>query len=327
MTKILYYNYFITKKGVRTNASIIPLLDYILSLKPDLNLRERNIYHNKVFERILLNKVHTPHKHEISHTIDSDSCIVTFSRKRRKNPYVSDDGSDEYEQIPENRKVLELATALIIPRKNLILLQKNRHSVSINLIKKYLSEFLSDDFSVEFIPITQPSKFEEIKKSKSISKVEFVFDTQTLGSMIRNETIPEEDSVYSQAVKAQYSAAKSFTAPDTIISFSNGRLRNRINKNKMINFIEFILLIDKNEDSPLKKIKVKYIPEFSKTTEVDLVNDGLKTFDLELTDNGGEHVGNNICKAYYDTPGNRTDDLNINLLSYDLDDKTDFIQY
>ena len=209
----------------------------------------------------------------------------------------------------------------------MILLQKNRHSVSINLIKKYLSEFLSDDFSVEFIPITQPSKFEEIKKSKSISKVEFVFDTQTLGSMIRNETIPEEDSVYSQAVKAQYSAAKSFTAPDTIISFSNGRLRNRINKNKMINFIEFILLIDKNEDSPLKKIKVKYIPEFSKTTEVDLVNDGLKTFDLELTDNGGEHVGNNICKAYYDTPENRTDDLNINLLSYDLDYKTDFIQY
>ena len=45
MTKVLYYNYFITKKGIRTNASIIPLLDYILSLKPDLNLRERNIYH------------------------------------------------------------------------------------------------------------------------------------------------------------------------------------------------------------------------------------------------------------------------------------------
>ena len=95
----------------------------------------------------------------------------------------------------------------------------------------------------------------------------------------------------------------------------------------MIEFIEFILLIDKNEDSPLKKIKVKYTPESSKATEVDLVSDGLKTFDLELTDNGGEHVGNAICKAYYDTPGNRTDDLKIELLSYDLDDKTDFIRY
>ena len=95
----------------------------------------------------------------------------------------------------------------------------------------------------------------------------------------------------------------------------------------MIEFIEFILLIDRNEDSPLKKIKVKYTPESSKTTEVDLVNDGLKTFDLELTDNGGEYVGNTICKAYYDTPRNRTDDLKIDLLSYDLDDKTDFIRY
>lgn len=326
MTKILYYNYFITKDGKRTNASIIPLLDYILTLKPDLNLRERNIYHNKVNERILLNKIHIPHKHEIIHTIDNNSRIVTFSRKRRKNPYVSDDGSDEYEQMSADRKVLELATALIIPGENLILLQKNTNSVSINLIKKYLSEFLNNDISVEFVPITQSGKFDEIKKSKSISKVEFVFDTQTLGSMIRNETIPEEGSVYSQAVKAQYSVAESFTAPDTIISFSNGYFRNRINKNEMIKFIEFILLLDKNDDNPLKKIKIKYTPESSKITEVDLVNDGLKTFDLELNDNGGEYVGNNICKAYYDTPVNRADKLNIELLAYKLKDKTDFIQ-
>ena len=89
MTKILYYNYFINKNNNKTNASIVPLLDHIIKLPPRLGDREKEITLNGSTERILLTEIHTPDKGLINQNINSDMKLITFARKRKKNPYVA----------------------------------------------------------------------------------------------------------------------------------------------------------------------------------------------------------------------------------------------
>ena len=59
--------------------------------------------------------------------------------------------------------------------------------------------------------------------------------------------------------------------------------------------------------------------------EVDLVADGILSFNITLDSNGGEYVGNNICKTYYDTHQNLYKEEKRPLKEYVLDIKNDFI--
>ena len=325
MTKILYYNYFIKKGNTKTNASLIPLLEHINSLAPSLGEREKDIYINGKLERILLTEIHSPLKNEINNIIDSKARIITFSRKRKNNPYIADDGSDQYTQIPENRKILELATALIIPRKNLILLQRNIHSTSIKIISKYLSEFLNDSFTLQFTPIKTDNKLDDILHSKYISKIELKFSTEKLTESIGTIEQKKFDSVFVELVESQSKVANVTGSPDTHITFSNGLTRNSLKIDETINFINFIRNITP-EDSPLKSIKIKYKPSpTKKVQEIDLVVDGIRSFDIHLDSNGGEYVGNCICKAYYDNPYNLYNEEFNTLVHYDFISQSDFI--
>lgn len=325
MTKILYYNYFIKKGNIKTNASLIPLLEHIFSLSPNLGEREKEIYINGKLERILLTEIHTPLKNEINNIIDSEAKIITFSRKRKNNPYIADDGSDQYIQIPENRKILELATALIIPSKNLILLQRNIHSTSIKIISKYLSEFLNDSFTLQFTPIKTDNKLDDILHSKYISKIELKFSTEKLNESIGAIEQKKFDSVFVELVESQSKVANLTGSPDTNITFSNGLTRSSLKIDETINFINFIKNINP-EDSPLKSIKIKYKPSpFKKVQEIDLVVDGIRFFEIQLDSNGGEYVGNCICKTYYDISSNHYNKVFKELFHYELISQSDFI--
>lgn len=328
MTKILYYNYFIIKEGNCTNASIIPLLEHILSLEPKLDSREKEIAINGKLERVLLTEIHSPSKIEINNTVDSDAKIITFSRKRKKNPYVANDGSDKYEQIPESRKVLELATALVIPRKNLILLQRNIHSTSIKLISRYLSEFLNDDITIKFEPVTTNNDLNDVLNSKLISRIEFKFSTEKLSEIMENvEDLKHTpaDSVFVELLELQNKAAGITKSPETSICFSKGRFHTTLSIEESVKMIRFIQAINP-DDSPLKSIKIKYKSHtLGAMKEVDLVADGILSFNITLDSNGGEYVGNNICKTYYDTHQNLYKEEKRPLKEYVLDIKNDFI--
>lgn len=328
MTKILYYNYFITKKGKQTSASIIPLLEHILSLEPKLGSREKEIIINGNLERVLLTEIHSPSKIEINKTVDSDAKIITFSRKRKKNPYVANDGSDQYEQIPESRKVLELATALVIPRKNLILLQRNIHSTSIKLISRYLSEFLNDDLTIKFEPVVTNNNLNDVLNSKIISKIEFKFSTEKLSEIIENIQNIQKDntnSVFVELLELQNKVADITNSPETSLCFSKGRLHTTLSVEESVKMIRFIQAINP-DDSPLKSIKIRYKSHvLGVMKEVDLVADGILSFDITLDSNGGEYVGNNICKAYYDNQQNLYKEQKRQLKKYILDVQNDFI--
>ena len=325
MTKILYYNYFIKKGNIKTNASLIPLLEHIFSLSPNLGEREKEIYINGKLERILLTEIHTPLKNEINNIIDSEAKIITFSRKRKNNPYIADDGSDQYIQIPENRKILELATALIIPSKNLILLQRNIHSTSIKIISKYLSEFLNDSFTLQFTPIKTDNKLDDILHSKYISKIELKFSTEKLNESIGAIEQKKFDSVFVELVESQSKVANLTGSPDTNITFSNGLTRSSLKIDETINFINFIKNINP-EDSPLKSIKIKYKPSpFKKVQEIDLVVDGIRFFEIQLDSNGGEYAGNCICRTYYDMSSSHYNKVFKELFHYELISQSDFI--
>lgn len=327
MTKILYYNYFINKNNNKTNASIVPLLDHILKLPPTLGHREKEILLNGSTERILLTEIHTPDKGLINQNINSDMKLITFARKRKKNPYVANDGSDAYEQISIDKKVLELATALIIPGKNLILLQRNIHSTTIKAISKYLSEFTNDDIDIKFEPINIDKKINDVLNSKYISKLEFKFSTEKLSQIIGNINKKNTNSVFVELLEVQNKMANITASPDTTVSFSNGRFRNSLNTEESINFIKFIQAICP-DDSPLINIKVKYkTTNYGKIKEVDLAADGIRSFSIDLESNSGKDVGNSIFKEYFTNPNNIYDEQLENLENYNLDNKTDFIQY
>lgn len=318
MTKILYYNYFINKNNNKTTASIVPLLEHIIKLPPTLGDREKEIPLNGSMERILLTEIHTPDKGLINQNINSDMKLITFARKRKKNPYVANDGSDAYEQIPTESKVLELATALIIPEKNLILLQRNIHSTTIKAISRYLSEFTNNDIDIKFEPINSDKKINDVLNSKYISRLEFKFSTEKLSQIIGNINKKNVNSVFVELLEVQNKMANTTNSPDTTISFSNGRFRNSLNTEESINFIKFIQAINPY-DSPLINIKVRYKPTpYDKIKEVDLVTDGIRSFSIDLDSNSGEYVGNSIFKEYFTNPNNIYDEQLENLESYTL---------
>ena len=90
----------------------------------------------------------------------------------------------------------------------------------------------------------------------------------------------------------------------------------------MIRFIQAI----NPDDSPLKSIKIKYKSHtLGVMKEVDLVADGILSFNITLDSNGGEYVGNNICKTYYDTHQSLYKEEKRPLKEYVLDIKNDFI--
>ena len=55
--------------------------------------------------------------------------------------------------------------------------------------------------------------------------------------------------------------------------------------------------------------------------------DGIRSFSIDLESNSGKDVGNSIFKEYFTNPNNIYDEQLENLENYNLDNKTDFIQY
>lgn len=334
MAKILYYRYYITKNGERTNADLLDLLDHIKKLPPKYGMREKGISYKGREEKLLLNNIIIPDKDKTNNTIHDKTRILVFSRKRKEKPYVTKDDTDEYNKIPDNQKVIELATTLIIPELNLLLIHKNIHSANIRLISDYLKSFFyiddnSEELDIEFIPMYIPTQYEDIQNADKITKLEFKFDTKRLGTIIPKSKIFQSGNVYEDydyLTKKQYEVYNSMGVPDFKISLSNGYFKKGIDKEGALAMINFIKEINNEDDTVIKKIDVTIKCKNLKTKKIDLTTDGHRHFEIETSNKTGEEIGNLICSNYYDNKSNVVDSETIYLENFIINPQTHFIK-
>lgn len=201
-----------------------------------------------------------------------------FNRLRDTNipKKIRIDGESEEVELDDDEYIGESALMIYdpiyAPKKNIIILQRNMHSLGVSGIIHYLNKVwgFEDNIKLELLPIVDLKAREVLNKDTGYKKIEI-----KLGNIEKNASIAEGTGLFNNI----YDLLREYNGLAAQISIGIGRTKKRyLNHKKVTQVIE---AIDENKQY-VDKAQISYEAEDGKAEIVDLLDGKVKDF-IEVT--------------------------------------------
>lgn len=213
---------------------------------------------------------------------DINDNYLCLGKYRNKKPKQGQRGTERLEDIPND--VIEPISIYHRNVDNLFMFDYNHFGPRKNSIENYFSSFLQDNdqetWDFKLLPIENDFNINEIWNSEEIKSIEISFSRDNnLNEIFQNEN---NNGVLGPIIQTMISINEFMNnGGGNIADFkiSNGRLsQNHLNQETLRLVIRLLL---ENLNESFKKIKVRYKPVDEKTKEIDLVDYGLYTSEID----------------------------------------------
>jgi hypothetical protein len=295
---ILFYNVILTRNGNKTNASLVDLIDRIITVDWCNRLRRINGNPTGIFDLHVPNGLH-------------DSRIIALGKFRQDyKPFIGHVSTQRLEAIRSD--IVEMVTILAVARYQLVVTEYNLYGLRYRGIEEYFNSFLpvveGEKWEVNLIPIYSRRGIEDIERSEQVRFLEMklnlsnimqdlwvngaqnVDDNRTLFGLFTN--IPNvNDELDAQSVR---------------IEFNSGQGRNQtLNLNTVMHILHMLNIDNEAIDS----LKVRFRDSRSNRLDtINLKNSGGQLKD-KILDNDSlrnpswEYIGNQMLTKFFDNEG------------------------
>ncbi|PAF35580.1 hypothetical protein CHH58_16120 [Terribacillus saccharophilus] len=293
---IQFYNVFITHNGLKTDISISDYIDQIRDLDEEDRYKEgRKSSYSLLY-------MAQPDPNDFN-TFDDRK--VTFGDYRERKPFLGNRRTDRIDDITDD--VVELTSAVFIPRSFQMVVQYNHFGARSNNIEEYLSKFLPRDdeqnsWGIEVIEISTSNAMNKIRRTNRIKSVEVTLNIRS--EEMRNIIANMDEEEMGLIETLQYNAfgvSREYNASTASFSFGQGRYRNdTMDTAALIQILEDLDF----ESEAYAAIYVDYVnPDTNKPEKVNLKNEGVlkrEILDDPLLDlTAHEIIADTISDSYY----------------------------
>lgn len=194
---------------------------------------------------------------------------MNFIRMRDIAPGIAKKAGDyNLMVLEEDEYIGEEITAIYDQKYNVIMVQRNRNSLSPTGLAKFFTGILNNGTIIELMPIIMPEELENIENSKIYKKATVSFCPTKIDDEVFNKL--------STGWKEIFSGAKELGAINAVIMLSTG---NSKKQEKTLNKLEVIKLKNLKNKEAFNKIEIKKKEEIDTEIEtIDLI-DG-KLYDI-----------------------------------------------
>lgn len=315
--RVLYYNLYVCKNGVKTDYPLEKVIDTIFIKKPAdrlCNLRSG---------AYSLTKMREP-----SQENETRNRSFWISKYRDKKPLTGTRGTDEAEPI--DKDVMETANCLLIPAKKFLAMEYSHLGCRIKGLVEYLNQFLfsdvdnttSDRWHIEYIKITEKSKFSDIGNSSNVKRIDVDFNASGKAESFLNEKASEAKTVLEKVFKSSLETANYIDANIAAFTVKKGKLSGKMDSYDVVELLKTIYV----ENDNIISVKVIFDnPTTNKKNDVvDLKHDGQMQDVVVIDDNltGFEVLAREINKYYYGEGGRKGLSFSNKYITIAVDPKT-----
>ncbi|MEG0078817.1 MULTISPECIES: hypothetical protein [Enterococcus] len=297
--RLLYYNIFVCKNGKKTDYPLEKVLDHVMRQSSKQRLKELR---NGAYS---INQMRFP---DLERETRNRSFWV--SKYRDKKPLTGVKGTDEAEPITKD--VIETANCLLIPVKNLLVMEYAHLGCRINNLVEYLNTFLfnsqetaGDKWSISFEKIRKPSSIDEIKNSIDVKSltVDFLVDSNMEDLLIANDSSAK--TLMEKLIETSNETAKFVSGNIATFTIKKGKFKRKMDSLDVVKLLQVIQW----EQEGIESIKVTFDNPVTgkKNDVVDLKHDGQIQDELLKgdTSNGFEYLAKSISDFYYGDGGRK----------------------
>lgn len=294
-TKLLYFNAFICKNGLKTNYPIEVFLDDMMTKKTAVTR-----YKDLKSGSYTMNKMRPPVQEK-----ETKNRTVWVGKYREKKPFQGLKRSDVVNPIPGD--VFEPATFLFIPGSQLVVMDYNHIGCKDKGLCDYFNSFLRNSdglnedeprWSFELIALKDKKGFDLIEASDQIKsiQIEFLTTSSYLPELVKKEA--ENKTLIEELIGDTVNVATKVGANVTTLTLKQSRYKNKMKVNLLTSMLA---ALDLNSEGIIS-VKVSFVNKNTRKMEyIDLKHDGLASdFILEGDNsNGFEYLASNISEFYY----------------------------
>lgn len=142
---------------------------------------------------------------------------------------AKENGEFDFIELEEDEYIGEEVTALYDEEFNIIMIQRNKNSLSPSGLEKYFTSVLDNGTQIEFLPIPMPDELKRIKPSQEFRKLSLGFSPTNIDDDIFNQV----DNPILDIIKG----SKKLGALRVIVTLSlgNSKKNESLNKNEILN--------------------------------------------------------------------------------------------
>ena len=265
------------KRYIKVEAYLLEAIDLHTNLKKDdFDFRD---WIDKADSIGIQGRVfpHYTEKARLEHIVFKDSVglwCLSFDRLRDTNLPMKTKLYEESTdiEIDEDEYIGDKIAMLYDPASNIVVLQRNRNSLSLSGIQQYINKLWNGDNNIfiQLNPILELDPFVRAGNKATYRKVKV-----KLGNMLDNSLVAQENKSF----KKICDLLNTYQGMTAEIVISMGRAKNQYLDQDMVNETMEIV---KNNEAAIKGAEVSYKGDDDKTEIVDLFNN--KIFDVISVD-------------------------------------------
>lgn len=298
--RLLYYNLYLCKNGVRTDYPLEKIVDEIIMKHPSEKLC------NLSSGDYSLTKMRPPDLER-----EARNRSFWISKYREKKPLTGTKGTDEVESI--DKDVMETTNCLLIPSKNFLAMEYSHLGCRITGLVEYFNDFLynevdstsSDRWHLEYNKITEKSSFNVIEQSENVKRIDVDFLANGYATDFLINQNSEAKTVMEKLFESSLETAKYIDGNIATFTIKKGRFSKKMDSQDVVKLLKTIYAANDN----IVSIKVVFDnPATGKKNDfVDLKHDGQLQDVLLENDNsdGFEFLAREISDFYYGDGGRK----------------------
>lgn len=324
--KVIYYNAFLCKNGVKTYFPLHELFDFIADGTPIQRtqkvIKKKNLFlYKKRFSEVKRDKNKSVSGYEYINT----NRTMWIGKFNDDKPFTGKIGSEQLIQITD--ELYQPNTCLGISDNFLFLMEYNFLGPSKAQIEDFLSKYIKSDnkdikYDVRLFEIPSDKMMDLIPNSESIKSIKLTLNNESfhLSNMFPSLT-DDKKTLFEKLFSSPVEVSNELDVNQTTIVLKKGRRK----KEMKIDQISDILKLIRFDSDSIASAQVEFQhPKTKETKKIDLKHDGYYTGKIDAKKFSGFDILADLLTTHYYDISKRNKDEHYKVYELDNFDRKDF---